>query len=96
MLKWPEDHPNTKFLMFVESSRQVIDRAPDGPIAKRADSYCDQIVDLIEQMKPGLTMADVQSRVNQVSLLVNQLVSMMEIVRRSVTAESRKLAPKVV
>ena len=88
-IAWPDDHPNTKVLMFVETSRQVIARAPNSPIVEGTSSLLDQIEVLIDQMVPGKTHAQINQLVAQVGPLVNEAASRMNIIRARVDAEQK-------
>lgn len=85
-LAWPDDHPNTKLLLFIDSSRQVIARAPTSPIVEGTTALLDQIEALIDQMIPGKTHAEINHLVAQVGPLVNEAAARMNIIRSQVDA----------
>ena len=90
-LNWPDDHPNTKLLMYVDSSRQVLARASKSADTEQATAVLDEIDSLIDQMRPGRTRDQIQELVNRVGPLVNAVLPVMA----RVTAAVEALPPEV-
>jgi hypothetical protein len=83
-LNWPDDHPNSKLLMYVDSSRQVLARASRSADSELAAATLADIEALVDQMRPGKSGREIQELVNRVGALVNAVVPVMARVNAAV------------
>ena len=80
-INWPDDHPNTKNLLFVESSRQVIARVPPSSLTESTSKILDQIEHLIDDMTADKSREQIFALVGQVGPLMKEAIARMEILR---------------
>ena len=77
---WPDDHPNTKFQMFIESSRQVIARVPRSSLVVTTSAMLEHIEALIDRQYTAKTRVEIELLVAQVGPLVNDALARMNII----------------
>ena len=90
--KWPDDHPNARILLLVESSRQVISRVPSGPLVDGAAEMLDRIEALIDQQWLARTRTEIEALVAQVDPLVNEAVERMNGIRAQLLEAQQRAA----
>jgi len=77
-INWPDDHPNTKILMFCDWSRQVLVRTRPSSSVTEAATLLDQIEALIDDMTVDKTRPEILQLVAQVGPLVNEAAARMD------------------
>jgi len=83
-IRWPDDHPNTKNLMFVDSSRQVIARVPPSPLRASTTKILDQIEHLIDDMTTDKSREQLFALVGQVGPLMKEAIARMDLLRAQI------------
>ncbi len=91
---WPDDHPNTKIQLFIESCRQVISRVPPTPLAEAMTKRLAELEALVDQQYTARTRTEIEQLVSRVVPLVNEAVAQMEPIRAQLQQlqEARKKA----
>lgn len=77
---WPDDHPNTKFQKFIDSSRQVIARVPRSSLVVTTSAMLEHIEALIDRQYTAKTRVEIELLVAQVGPLVNDALARMNII----------------
>lgn len=84
---WPDDHPNTKVQLFVDSSRRVIACLPRDETTDAVVWMLDRIDALVDQQRSAATRGEIDQLVAQTTQLVDEAAARM----RVLTARLREL-----
>jgi hypothetical protein len=77
---WPDNHPNTKFQKFIESSRQVIARVPRSSLVVTTSAMLEHIEALIDRQETATTRVEIELLVAQIGPLVNDALARMNVI----------------